>query len=156
MYQAVILTQNKPGFSESGKAGGRGDSVPFVTSLFEGQWPRNLVVSYHVKTSTSKLTTKLIKTKNINKCDYSISINLFNWYISNQICWVRWNECKQTWKLASFRTSQLWAFGITSQRCSILEPFSTSKLNPMQAGERVRGEEWGHICLAVLKRFTVL
>ena len=43
MPNRVTLTLNRPGFSESGKAGGRGGAdstpIPGVTSLFEDQWP---------------------------------------------------------------------------------------------------------------------
>ena len=47
------LTPNRPGFSEPGTAGGGGGGGG-ITSLFEDQWPWNLVMLYCVKSSTSK------------------------------------------------------------------------------------------------------
>ena len=47
--------------------------------------------------------TKLKKSKNIDKSDCSISINLI-YFLPNLLFWLGvhfWNECKQTWKLAS-------------------------------------------------------
>ena len=50
-----VLTLNRPGFSESGTAGGGGGIMPpCVTSLSEDQWPWNLVLLYYAKNSTRK------------------------------------------------------------------------------------------------------